>query len=217
MATSRSLVLLLAAVIGVAGPAAEPAFVLQNETCRYAVGPDGTNAYFGTPDGRHNLCEPGHPFMQVCLGGQAYGASSVQAEQSSVRVEFGGSGVVVRVRAEATPNHLAMTVTEVLGQEIQWLQLVSLRLNITQNVGTLVNAAWDEQYAACVLACNDRTHAFGADGARAFLCAQCYPEFGTVGARAAIIGLPTGGPTRIANCWPPSAALRYPRDCHIRC
>lgn len=132
--------------------------------------------------------------MQVCLDGKAYGASSVQVDQLSLRVEFGGSGVVVRVRTETTPDHLALTVTEVLGQEVQWLQLVSLRLNITQNVGTLVNAAWDDQYAACVLACNDRTHAFGADGARAFLCAQCYPEFGTVGARAAIIGLPTGTP-----------------------
>ena len=98
------------------------------------------------------------------------------------------------MRGEAKPDHLALTVTEVQGEEIQWLRLVNLRLDITQSVGTLVNAAWDEKFAACVLACNDRTESFGADGAKGHLCAQCYPEFGLAGARVAIIGLPTAVP-----------------------
>ena len=57
-------------------------------------------------------------------------------------------------------------------------------------MGTLVNAAWDDHFAACVLACNDRTHSFGGDAGRAALMARCYPEYGLVGARVAIVGVP---------------------------
>ncbi|MHB8972239.1 MAG: hypothetical protein ACYC4N_17505 [Pirellulaceae bacterium] len=186
--------LLLATLVHWTTEAGEPEFVLQNELCRYVVGRDGTNVYFGTPDGQHNVCEPGQSFMLVCIGGQTYPASKVRCEQSSYYVEFAGTGVTVRVQGEAKPDYLALTVTEVQGEAIQWLQLVSLRLTITRSVGTLLNAAWDEQYAACVLACNDRTESFGADGSTGNLCARCYPEFGLAGARVAIIGLPTATP-----------------------
>ena len=178
---SRLSGLLLATLVHWTAEAGEPEFVLQNELCRYVVGRDGTNVYFGTPDGQHNVCEPGQSFMQVCVGGQTYPASKVRFEQSSYHVEFAGTGVTVRVQGEAKPDYLALTVTEVQGEAIQWLRLVNLRLAITHNVGPLVNAAWDEKYAACVLACNDRTESFGADGSTGNLCAQCYPEFGLAG------------------------------------
>ncbi len=174
--------------------AGEPEFVLQNELCRYVVGGDGTNVYFGTPDGQHNVCQPGHSFMQVCIDGQIYPASKVRFDPPSYYVEFAGTGVTVRVRGEAKPDYLALTVMQTEGEKIQWLRLANLQTDITQSVGTLVNAAWDDKFAACVLACNDQTESFGADGAKGHLCAQCYPEFGLVGARVAIIGLPTAVP-----------------------
>ena len=75
MSMSGFSVLLMAAMFSLTADAGEPEFVLQNELCRYVVGRDGTNVYFGTPDGQHNVCEPGQPFMQVCVGGQTYPAS----------------------------------------------------------------------------------------------------------------------------------------------
>ncbi len=107
--------LLLATLVSWAAEADEPAFVLQNELCRYAVGRDGTNVFFGTPDGQHNVCEPGQSFMQVCIGGQTYPASNVRSQQSSYQVEFAGTGVTVRVQGDAKPDYLALTVTDVQG------------------------------------------------------------------------------------------------------
>ncbi len=217
MSMSGFSVLLMAAMFSLSADGGEPEFVLQNELCRYVVGRDGTNVYFGTTDGQHNVCEPGQPFMQVCIRGQTYPASHVRGEPSEFSVEFAGTGVTVRVRGEAKADHLALTVTEVQGEEIQWLRLVNLRLDITQSVGTLVNAAWDDKFAACVLACNDRTESFGADGARGYLCAQCYPEFGLAGRARPSSACPPPCPNRTAHCWRPSDASSWPRDCRTRC
>ena len=79
MSMSRFASLFLAAMVTWTAHADEPAFVLQNELCRYVVGHDGTNVYFGTPDGQYNVCEPGQSFMQVCIGGQTYPASAVRS------------------------------------------------------------------------------------------------------------------------------------------
>ncbi|NLX57029.1 MAG: hypothetical protein GXY58_18125 [Planctomycetaceae bacterium] len=194
MSMLRYTALLLVTLVARPTEAEEPAFVLENDTCRWAVAADGTVQYFGTPDGQHNVCEPGQTCMQVLVDGQVHGASTVRPDQSSYRVEFGASGVTAWVKAEAKADYLALTVTDVQGSEFQWLQFVNLRLTITRHVGTLINAAWDDQYAACALACNDQTESFGADSAKGYLCVRCYPEFGCVGARAALIGLPTGVP-----------------------
>ena len=91
MSMSGFSVLLLAAMFGVTADAGEPEFVLQNELCRYVVGRDGTNVYFGTPDGQHNVCEPGQPFMQVCIRGQTYPASH-GARSSSQRIVSSSPG-----------------------------------------------------------------------------------------------------------------------------
>jgi hypothetical protein len=190
---ARSALLSLLIVMWVYQPAAaaEPAVVLQSQTCRYVIGADGTVNYFGTLDGQHNVCEPGRACMLVSVGGQIVPASKVTRSENLCVVEFAGTDVVARIECEARPDYLALSLVDVQGTGIEWLRLADLRLTITQNVGTLVNAAWDDQFAACVLACNERTHSFGADGATGHLCAQSYADVGLVGARIAVLGLPT--------------------------
>jgi hypothetical protein len=167
---------------------------LQNPLCRYDIGLDGTNRYFGPVSGRTNLAVPGQPFMQVGIADKLFPSTRVALAGSTVTVSFGDTGVAAQAKLEAKPDYLALTVTEVTGEGVQWLQVANLHLKITANVGTLVNAAWDDRFAACVLAGNDQVQSFGADDAKAILCARCYPEYGLVGARVAILGLPTGKP-----------------------
>lgn len=186
--------LTLTATAGMAADGARPGLLLQNDQCRYEVSGDGRNAYFGAANGSRNVCAPDQPFMQVSVGGKLYPSSLVLLVQQTLRVEFAGTDVVVGLRPEAKPDYLALTVTKVQGTGIEWLQLTNLHLTISENVGTLVNAAWDSEFAACVLACNEQVDSFGADANRGLLCARCYPEFVMVGARIAIIGLRTGSP-----------------------
>ena len=78
MSMLRYTALLLVTLVARPTEAEEPAFVLENDTCRWAVAADGTVQYFGTPDGQHNVCEPGQTCMQVLAGGQVHGASTVR-------------------------------------------------------------------------------------------------------------------------------------------
>ena len=93
-------------------------------------------------------------------------------------------------KVEIRPRYFTLTVTGVSGGELDWLQLCNLRVKMNENVGALVNAAWDGQFAACVLACNDRTDC----GSHGVPTARAYREFGIEGAKVAIVGVPTGGP-----------------------
>lgn len=169
-----------------------PSVVMQNAVCRYAIGTNGVSVSFGPADGKLNLCEPDQPFMVVCAGDHQTPSSKVALAGPIATVEFGATGIVAKVRLEAKPDYFALQVTEITGPPIQWLQLCNLRLKITQSVGTLVNAAWDDAYGACVMAANEQVEATGEDGSKAVLVARCYPEYGLVGARAVIIGVPTG-------------------------
>ena len=66
---------------------------------------------------------------------------------------------------------------------------------MTQNVGSLVNAAWDDHFAACGLACNDRTDC----GSHGVPTARAYREFGMAGAKVAFSGFRQADPTRPAS------------------
>ncbi|MHB8996780.1 MAG: hypothetical protein ACYC63_16145 [Armatimonadota bacterium] len=191
------LVLLLAAVAASAAPV-KPAvrqspqgIVLENVTCRYEIGANGRNLSFGPPGGK-NYCELDVPAMLVQVAGKAIPASKVSLAGDVATVEFGDPALTAKVRLQALPTHLAMTITEVKGEGVQWLQVCNLRLKISESVGTLVNAAWDSSYGACVMGCNDLSDAFGATQSQATLCARSHAQYGLTGARFVIIGVPTG-------------------------
>lgn len=172
----------------------EDTIVLQTETFRYEIGRDGQNRAFVDLATGHDLLEPGQPFMTVGRGEERWPSSRVERDREFLRIFFGGSGVRVRARIEIYSHYFTLTVEQVAGGEIDWVQFCQLRLKIRENVGTLVNAAWNDRFAAAVLACNDRTDSFGADGTQAFLCARSHRAFGLERAKVAVIGVPIHPP-----------------------
>jgi len=134
---------------------------------------------------------PPAPMFRAVRAGAALAVSHIERKGDTLTVRFSDPEVTVSLRIETHPHYLALAVQQVSAPDLEWLQLANLRLRITESVGTLINAAWDKQFGACVLACNDRTHSYGADAARAVLCAKAYGEFGIEGAKIAVIGVPT--------------------------
>ena len=175
------------------------AVVLQTETCRYEIGGDGRNRAFLDLAAGQDYLAAGDPFMVVGRGEQTWPASRVELEEDVLTVSFGHSGIQARVRVASRRRYLTLTLEEVSGGEQDWVQLANLRLKITEHIGTLINAAWNGDFAACVLACTDFTHSWGEEGEEALLAARCYAEFEQVGARIAIVGVPTGGPDPAAR------------------
>lgn len=172
----------------------EDAIALATQTYRYEIGRDGRNRAFVDLASGRDYIEPDQPSLAVGSGGQSWPSTRVELQAGRLAVAFAEVGVQVHLRVESHRQYLLLTLEEVSGGDVDWVELCDLRLAIDQNVGTLVNAAWNGDFAACVLACTDHTHAFGKEPARAALAARCYREFGLTGARIAVLGVPTGGP-----------------------
>jgi len=166
------------------------AIVLQNEVCRYEIGADGMNrALVGLAEGK-DYVEPGQPFMLAGQGQKVLAANKVELAGDMLTVTFGSSGVQATARVEIRPRYFTLAIERVAGPAVDWLQPCNLKVGIRRHVGGLVNAAWDERFAVCVLALNDRTDC----GSHGVPTARAYREFGIEGAKVAILAVPTGGP-----------------------
>ena len=147
------------------------------------------------PDGTNVLMQgPSVPMFRAMRAGAAVEVFCVERQGDVLTVRFSDPAVTVSLQIERYPHYFTLAVKQISVPDLDWLQLANLRLQITENVGTMINAAWDKRFGACVLACNERTHSYGENGARAALCAKAYREFGIEGAKIAIIGTPTATP-----------------------
>jgi len=166
------------------------AIVLENPLCRYEIGIDGKNrALVCLADGK-DYGVPGQPFMIAGEGQKSWPSSKVELSGDSLTVSFAPSGIQVTARVRIRPRYFTLSIDKVSGPTLDWLQLCNLRVKMAGHAGALVNAVWDDRFAACVLACNDRTDC----GSHGVPTARAYREFGIEGAKVAILGVPTGGP-----------------------
>ena len=177
-------------------PAGLEPIVLENELVRMKLSPQGTLEEFICRKTGVDYAErdPSLPVFRLARAGGALPVQFIRRRGDLVEVQFVDPEVKALLRLESRPHYFTFAVESVSGADVEWLQLCDLRLKISKNVGTLINAAWDDEFAACVLACNDLTHSYGASGGRAALCAKCYGKFGVKGAKVAVIGVPTGPP-----------------------
>ncbi len=163
--------------------------VLENEVCRWEITPNGRlKGFVNRADGQ-NHGQADRPFMVLGRGSKTWNASGVTLAGRDLTIVFGDSGVVVTARAEVYPRYFTLTVTAVTGAP-DWLQFCNLAVTCVAHSSNMVNAAWDDRFAACVLACNDRTDG----GSHGPLTARAYREYGLEGAKVAVIGVPTGAP-----------------------
>jgi hypothetical protein len=171
------------------------AIVLENQVCRYEIGRDGKNRALMNLADRKDYLRTWTPLMCAGRGQQSWDSSKVERTGDLLTVSFAGCDAHVKAKVDIHPKYFTIRVTEVTGGGLDWLQFCNLQVKMTQNVGELVNAAWDGDFAVCVLACNDRTDC----GSHGVPTARAYREFGIEGAKVAIIGVPTGQPDPAAK------------------
>ena len=178
------------------GAAALEPIVLENDLVRMKLSPQARVDELVCKKTGVNHAAPASsvPMFTLSRAGATIPAGYVRRRGDVIDVHFLDGATQATLKLETKPHYFTLAVEDVSGPDVEWLQLCDLRLAITENVGTLINAAWNDRFGACVLACNDRTHSYGASGARAVLCAKCYGQFGIQGAKIAICGVPTGAP-----------------------
>ena len=177
------------AALAASPQATEHAVVLENSVCRYEIGTDGKNRALVCLADKQDHAQPGVPFMLAGQGPKSYASAKVELAGDVLTVSFAGCPSQVKAKVEIHPRYFTLTVVGLSGGDLDWLQLCNLRVRMSEHVGGLVNAAWDARFAACVLACNDRVDC----GSHGVPTARAYREFGIVGAKVAILGVPTGG------------------------
>ncbi len=175
---------LLALTASPAIAAAAPEWTLENERVKYVIGADGRNLRFADPrDGKDYLAASGAgAFARVKVAGAAIAASAVAYADGKLAVTFGDSGVRATVRADVRPDYLVFEVLAVEGPEIEELTIVEIPLALK---GTA-----EERFAACAVALNLKTNVPEIPRATSRVRAFCYPRFGLVGAKVAVVGCP---------------------------
>jgi len=131
-------------------------------------------------------CPPAGKARPTCAmvkqGGRYHRASAAHGDGGLLTLEFGDAGVRAAIRGSAQPEHFLFEVLEVTGEQVE--ELVFADLHLTRR------ATGDDDFACCALALNLQTNVRELPGATKRLWAACYPRFGFVGAKVAVIACP---------------------------
>lgn len=163
----------------------------ENPAVTWSLGADGTTACFvdratGQDYAAHAPCAP---FARLKKAGKDHAASSIAAAGDDLRIAFGDSGVDALVRIVPKGRYFLVEVVSVSDEKIDELTFCDVQLTLAGKAG--------EPFGACALALNLKTNIHELPGPSPRLRAMCYPRFGLVGAKAAIIGCPTGELRRV--------------------
>ena len=172
-------------------PADLQPITLETDLLRFTLSPDGKLQEFTDKASGANHARPGTgSVFRASRGGSEIPVRAVTRQGSVLDVQFADPGVKATFRVGLYPTYLTLELRSVTGEGVDWVQLAYLPLSLSGSIGTLLNVAWDDDFAACVLACNEQTHSFGASGSEANLAARCYRDYGMPGAKIAVIGTP---------------------------
>ena len=174
--------------VGLMASAAVPTlaadWTLENEFVRLVIGADGQTLRFtDVRDGKDHLRGGGAgPCAQVKIAGRQFAATEAAYAEGTLVISFGESGVRVTIGVDIRPHYLIFEVLSIEGPEAEELTIVDIPLRLK---GTA-----DESFAGCALALNLKTNVTEIPQANSRLRAFCYPRFGQVGAKVAVIGCP---------------------------
>ena len=169
--------------------------VVESDFARLTLRTDGRVHGFARRDGTNLLAAPGGcPLMLIRTGTQWRESKSLtlteQAGQKRLRIGFAGSKITAQAVVRSLQGYFEMETVALEGQGAeaveQWTFL-NLPVNITANIGSWLNVAWDDAFAVAVVALEERTEASGAPTLRA----AGHRGLGFAGRKAAIVACPT--------------------------
>jgi len=203
MSRNLPIALLLSVVAMLA--AADPV-ILETQTFRLEVGPEGLVQHFADKTAGADYADTATPapFAQITLGGKPIPAASAALGADGLALTFAGTPGRVLLRVTPAEQSLVLEVVSVEGlPAVEELMFLSVPLTLKGDL--------TEPFAACALALNLLTNVPETPGPSKLLRASCCAKFGLVGAAAAIVAAPQAG-LRDALKQAVSAAPDVPRS-----
>ena len=159
---------------------------LECETFRYTIGDDGVNIDFvdkATNTDYLDRTRPS-PCARVTVGNSTSNVTAASLRQGLLTLDFGGSGVKAPVRIVTRRRHIAFEVVSVEGSAVSSLEFLNIPLTLKGKPS--------EPFGACSFALNTFTHIHQWPALQSHLWAAGHAKFGLTGAKAALVGVPTG-------------------------
>ncbi len=150
----------------------------------WIISPDGKAlSLLDKASGQDYAGQPAHPIAVVRVAGTDWFATSASFDQGKLTVGFGESGIKMVLGLRERAHYVMAEVISVEGEGIEQLTFVGIPTRLTGDVA--------EPFSVCALALNLQTNVTPLPGQMTWLQALCYPRFGLVGAKVALIACPT--------------------------
>lgn len=167
--------------------------VLENEFLKWVMDERGFSKLFLDKFSGRNYLDFGEriPFTELVKGNGRYFPSLVKWDRNELKITFNEVKIECCLKVEIFGDHIILELSSISDQDINELTLCKIPLTIKENVGRLLNIGWDDKFAVCMLALNLQVRSYGASDEKAILVAKCYPRYGLLKSRVAIIGAPS--------------------------
>lgn len=158
----------------------------ENQYVKYVIGADGSNAAFLDKQSGTDYYDRqrGATFARLRKSGKQYGATQASYADGKLKVQFGEAGVTAVIGVTVARRYFTFELMELSDAAVDEVVFVDVPVNVAASVA--------DQFQACTLALNLRTHVIELPGPSRHLLASCFPRPGFVGAKAAILGCPQG-------------------------
>ena len=167
------------------------AITLENDYVRYVIGANGYNLSFvDKRTGRdHCVQEPQQAFVILKRDGRDYEPSTCSFAEGKITVEFDQPRFTAVINVEAKGHYFVFEVVSVSDGDVEELVFSSLHIKPSKYVSGMSGVAADDDFAVCLRALNLQVGA-SVSGTPPLLQAACYPKYGLVGAKVALVGCP---------------------------
>lgn len=168
----------------IAQPAGAEGTSVESEYVRWAADASGRSVHFVDKRTTTNYCaaKPASAVARIKKDGREFAASAVAREGDRISIQFDDANVTAVLRITTRPHYFIVEVVSVSDDKIDELTFIDIPLAL--------KGSPDEPFGACALALNLKTNVTELPGFNSRLRAICYPRFGLVGAKVAIIGCP---------------------------
>jgi hypothetical protein len=176
--------------------------VIENRFARMVIGKDGTTRSFQDVQKGTEYLDRRFPvyFMSARRRNAEFGSSEITRRGSDLDIKFGGSGIEVRLRVGADKDYFTFEVLFINQINLDELIFVELPLTISERVARVqerkehsetINVCRNENFGVNLSSINLIAHSRTTRYEPAAFRSSCYPRFGMVGAKAAIVAGPS--------------------------